>query len=140
MSAKRYNPVVSKPILDVVLITREGLHARARAVLDSGSFFTIVRADVLPPTALVGQYKRPKVFKTARRGGKMRVTGEIILAIAIAGKEIRAASYVSQDLGREMLIGAGAMQEWDISIVNKNGSTRVVVGRDLNDPELTAIE
>ncbi len=38
-----------------------------------------------------------------------------------------------------MLIGAGLMQMWDISIRNKNGHTKIHVGHDMNDPDIQTV-
>ncbi|MFN7972824.1 MAG: hypothetical protein U0166_10825 [Acidobacteriota bacterium] len=32
------------------------------------------------------------------------------------------------------------MQGWDISVLNQESKTRVVVGRDMNDPDLTGVD
>lgn len=131
---------MSKPVLDVVIITPEGARARAKAVLDSGSYYTIVREEIIPKRATVVRYPAPRVLGTAGRGGKIRMVGVIVLDVAIAGKQIHTDAFVSPDLNRDMLIGAGTMQAWDISIVNRNGSTKVVVGRDRRDPDITEVD
>lgn len=131
---------MSEPVLDVVLTIPEGAQSKAKAVVDSGSFFTIVRQDVLPPGTTVARYAQTKILQTAKRGSQMQMIGETTLVIGIAGKEIVTHSAVCADLNRDMIIGAETMQSWDISIVNRNGSTEVLVGRDLHDPEITEID
>lgn len=131
---------MSKPILDVKITTSDDRTARVKAVLDSGSFYSIVREDVLPSGSLPIRFLTPRPFGTASKGGQLQATGEQPLIVTIGRKNIRVLTYVSPDLNKEMILGAGAMQEWDISIVNKSGRTTVNVGRDMNDPDLTEID
>ena len=132
--------IVSKPIIEVGVRSREGGRARVLAVFDTGSHVSIIREAKLPSGARVTRYAKAERLLTAAHGGQLRVTGEAILYIEIGRKLIRAAVSVSPDLRRDMLIGAGAMQEWDISIHNGHGKTTVAVGRDLRDPELTEVD
>lgn len=131
---------MSKPILDVTLSTAEGRTAAARAVVDSGSFYTIVRESVLPPGVTVERYPAVREMRTAAAGGRLRTTGQLVLEVSLVGKTIQTAALVSPDLGQEMLLGARTMQEWDISIRNRNGDTVVEVGRDMRDPDLMEVD
>lgn len=127
-------------MLEVVLRNASGASSRAEAVLDSGSFFTIVRDDVLPKKTAVATLKTPRVRGMAGRSGRLRMTGEVVISIELEGKEIQTSAYVCPDLKRDLLIGATTMQGWDISVLNRGGKTRVVVGRDMNDPDLTGVD
>ena len=49
-------------------------------------------------------------------------------------------ALVSPDLSQEMIVGAGTMQKWDISIINRNGHTEVTVGRDMHDPDIIEVD
>lgn len=131
---------MSKPLLAVELTTADDRTSRAKAVFDSGSFYTVVRESVLPHGAPFARYRRPLELGTARRGAVLEMVGETILRIRIGRKVIRSAAYVARELSKEMLIGAETMQAWDISIVNRRGKTDVVVGRDMRDPEVTEID
>jgi hypothetical protein len=131
---------MSKPTLDVRITTLEEESATVNAVFDSGSFFTVLREDKVPAGATVVRRKTPRVFRTAAAGGQLSVIGEVPLLISIRGSEIEDSALVSSELSQEMLIGAGTMQKWDISIVNRNGRTDVEVGRDLSDPDITEID
>jgi len=58
----------------------------------------------------------------------------------IGDRLIESQALVSPDLSQEMIIGAGTMQEWDITIRNQNGHTEVVVGKDLRDPDVQEVD
>jgi hypothetical protein len=131
---------MSKPVLDVRITTLDKKSATLKAVFDSGSFFSVIREEKVPAGANILREETPISFRTAATGGKLSVVGEVALVIAIHGREIRDTALVSPELSKEMLIGAGTMQKWDISIVNRNGRTDVEVGRDLSDPDITEID
>ena len=131
---------MSKPILRVRISTSDEHTAMVSAVLDSGSFYTILRENALPSGAALSRYTASREFGTARKGGKIRMVGELILIVKIGRKSIRTPAYVSPDLNKEMLLGAEAMQAWDISILNRKGRTTVQVGRDMDDPDITEID
>lgn len=130
---------MSKPILDVQLVTIEGLRARAQAVIDPGSYYTIVREDILPKRAAVPRYPSVRKLGMAGRGGKLQVVGTVDLEITLVGRRIQVLALVAPDLQKEMIIGAGTMQAWDISIVSRNGTTKVVVGLDMRDPDVNEV-
>ena len=130
---------MSKPTRDVEIETADGKKAGVHAVLDTGSFYTIVREDCLPKGALVSKFKKKEIFGTARRGGKLSSIGFIPIKICLEGHWISGEARVAPELGSEMLIGAGLMQMWDISIKNKNGHTRIIVGRDMQDPDIQTV-
>jgi len=46
---------------------------------------------------------------------------------------------ISPGLSQEMLVGAGTMQKWDISILNRDGKSALSVGRDMRDPQITEV-
>ena len=130
---------MSKPIQNVEIMTRDAKAGKATALFDSGSFYSIVRADKVPEGAMIIPFAVPQEFKTASQEGTLKVTGEIPLVITVEGKMVEDSVFVSPDLGREMIIGAKTMQAWDISIVNTNGHTEIRVGRDMRDPEITEV-
>lgn len=131
---------MSKPVLDVTVENVAGQRAALKAVVDSGSYYTIIRESSLPPNTPVLPYARPEEFKTAAKEGKLRVTGETGFIITMGDRVIRETALISPDLGRDLLIGAKTMQAWDISIRNRNGKTKVIVGRDMRDPEITEVD
>lgn len=111
-----------------------------KAIFDSGSFHTILREDRVPAGALIERRMKPLQFKTAAQGGTLNVTGGILLVITIGNKMIEDSALVSPDLSQEMLIGAGTMQKWDISVMNQNGKTEIIVGRDMRDPDIIEVD
>lgn len=130
---------MGKPVLEIDFITPEGKKGRARAVLDSGSFYTIIQKSLLPKTTKLITYKKRREFGTAGKRGKISVTDTTRLILLIGNKMIDVPAFVSPDLRSDLLIGAEAMQSWDISIRNKNGKTIIHVGHDMRDPEITEI-
>ena len=50
--------------------------------------------------------------------------------MTIGDRMIQDEALVSPNLAQEMLIGAGTMQKWDITIRTQNRHTTVEVGRD----------
>ncbi len=131
---------MSKPVKEVTITTLEDKTAQVLAVFDSGSFFSIIREDKIPSGATVVWRVTPKEFKTAAEGGKLVVTGELPLVITVGEKMIEDSILVSPHLGQDMLVGAGTMQKWDISIINTNGKTDVVIRHDLRDPLITEVD
>ena len=131
---------MSKPILQVGLQSIEGGRSTARAVFDTGSYYSIVQEAKLPAKTLIHRYRKPETLRTASKGGKLDVTGTTLLIIQIGQKWVRDEVLISPNLNQEMLIGTGTMQKWDISIGNNGGRTRVSVGRDLHDPEVTEVD
>ena len=131
---------MSKPVFQVDLITPEDKRAIAKAVFDSGSFYTFVRKDVLPKGTKVVSYKRPRRFQTAGQRGSLSITGTTRLILVIMNKMIDVATFVSPDLRSEMLIGAEAMQSWNITIRNLNGKTTIEVGHDMRDPDIAEVD
>ncbi|MBI2889719.1 MAG: hypothetical protein HYY13_02935 [Nitrospirae bacterium] len=131
---------MSKPVLNVTIQTTEGTRKRTQALFDSGSFFTILRADQLPSRKALLPYRKPRELGTAGKRGGVEIEGETVLVIRIGKSLISTRSLVAIDLKRQLIVGAGTMQEWDISIRNRNGDTRIVVGRDLRDPEVTEVD
>ncbi|MCH8317605.1 MAG: hypothetical protein IIA88_03795 [Bacteroidetes bacterium] len=131
---------MSKPILNIEFITPDDKKGEAKALFDSGSFPTILRENMLPKGTKLLTYKKKREFGLADRKGKIEVTASITLIIKIGNKMIETSAFISPDLKRELLIGAGTMQTWDISIKNKNGKTFIVVGLDMRDEDIIMIE
>jgi hypothetical protein len=131
---------MSKPVLEVKITTPDEKSATVKAVFDSGSFYSILREDKVPAGAAVIQRARPRSFRTAAKGSSFSATGELPVVLRIGGREVDDVVLVSSDLSQEMLVGAGTMQKWDISIVNRGGCTEVAVGRDMHDPDVTEID
>lgn len=131
---------MSKPILDVRLETVDGRSTACSAVIDTGAFYSIVRQSALPPGTPTLTYRETQVQRTAGVVGSLTVIGSTELFIGLAGKRIRDSVLVSTDLLQALIIGAGTMQKWDISVLNHNGSTEVRVGRDVSDPEITEVD
>ncbi|MBI2891329.1 MAG: iron-sulfur cluster assembly accessory protein [Nitrospirae bacterium] len=130
---------MSKPILRVRITTMRSKTAALPALFDTGSFFSIIRENQLPTGTPILPYPERRALRTAGRRGQLRVTGVTELVVDIGRRRVQTSVLVSPDLGREFLIGAGTMQMWDISVRNRNGSTKVVVGRDVRNPEITEV-
>lgn len=131
---------MSKPVVAVEFETFGGKKGRAEAVFDTGAYPTLIREDLLPPDAVVDRRPSPLRMKTAAEGGTLTVTGSVTLTITVADRVIQDAVLVSPDLSKGMLIGAGTMQKWDISIRNENGHTTVHIARDLRDPDIQEVD
>jgi len=131
---------MSKPVLPVTITNSKGKSVTIPAVFDTGSFYTLIRRDCLPPATSCERLAEPRTLRAASRGSRLRVTGTTVLVIGVGGKKVLDHALVSPDLAREMIIGAGTMQQWDISIRNRNGRTRVVVARGMGDPEITEVD
>ncbi|MBI2060159.1 MAG: hypothetical protein HYT87_10340 [Nitrospirae bacterium] len=131
---------MSKPVLEVGLTTLEGKNTRLRAVFDTGAYPSIVREDRIPTGATVIRRAEPAEMRTAATGGKLRITGGVIFVIEIGEKLVQTYALVSPDLAQDMLIGSETMQAWDITIQNSNGRTKVIVGRDLRDPDIQEVD
>lgn len=53
--------------------------------------------------------------------------------------DILVPAFVAPSLSAEMIIGAGVMQMWDITIKNDNGQAAIHIGRDMNDPDTQSV-
>ena len=126
-----------KPIFPVTVFSLNKTSADLKAVFDSGSFYTIVRADKLPLNTQV--INQEITFGTDNKKASLSVIGQTILVIKIGEKMVQGEVMVSDELGSDMLIGAGLMQTWDISIMNTNGKTQINVKHDMRDPEINEV-
>ncbi len=131
---------MSKPILDVVIKTLDDKTAQVRAVFDTGAHPTIIREDRLPPGTVVLRATTLRPLRTAAQGGRLDIAGGTILVMTIGDRMIEDEALVSPNLAQEMLVGAGTMQKWDITIRTVNGHTSVEVGRDLRDPDIQEVD
>lgn len=128
-----------KPVRRVTVLTMdEKGSSRVNAIFDSGSLYTLVRAEKLPAGAMV-QPVEMKFLGAAAVGSRLSVTGVIPLVIRIGAREIWDSALVSPDLSQDMLIGIDTMQRWDISILHVGGKTGVSVGLDRRDPEFNEV-
>lgn len=131
---------MSKPIHTLTIGTMEKNSKKVSTLFDTGSFYTIVREDVLPKTNFVHWYPVKEEFNTAAKGGKLQIKGVTRLTMEFNKRRIVDDVLVSADINREMIIGAKTMQAWDIVINNKNGHTVVTFGKDMRDPEITEVD
>lgn len=131
---------MSKPILEIGITTLDEKTGQARAVFDSGSFYTIIRQDKVPQEANVLRRTSPVEFRAASKGSTLTVVAEVSLVMTIGEKRIQDSALISPDLVQEMLVGAKTMQAWDITIRNQNGKTEVIVGHDMRDPDITEVD
>jgi phenylacetate-coenzyme A ligase PaaK-like adenylate-forming protein len=131
---------MSKPMIPVKITTVEGKDVSVRAVLDTGSFYTLIRQDLLPPGTPLIRYSSPEVLRAAARGSRLTVVGTTELIMEVGSKRIRDHAGVCPELASELLIGAKTMQSWDVTIANRNGRTKITVGHDMRDPEITEVD
>lgn len=131
---------MSKPIRTIKVKTMDGKRAEVEALIDTGSFYTIIRQDCVPPGAKVVRYRTVERLGTAGKSGQVRIVASAEMILEVEGHPINDDVRISPDLKREFVLGAKTMQAWDISVKNKNGHTKVVVGRDMNDPDIQAVE
>ncbi len=130
---------MSKPVREVEIETVEGATARLKAVLDTGSFHTLIHEKCLPKNSLILRYKEPHSYGTAHPAGRLSTIGKVGLNVSIEGHTIEIEAKVCPELSADMIIGAGAMQMWDITIQNDNGHTTIRVAHDMNDPDIQTV-
>ena len=130
---------MTKPIMDVNLRTPDGKTRKVRAIFDTGSYRTLIREDCVPDGAIIIPAVPSRELRTAAQGGRLRITGLLVLSIGIGNRAVEGEVLVSPDLSQEMLVGCGIMHAWDISVKNHNGSTEVVVGLHLDDPDVQEV-
>ncbi|HEY3236625.1 MAG TPA: retropepsin-like aspartic protease [Polyangiaceae bacterium] len=131
---------MSKPILEVLIETLDARHGHVRALFDTGAHPTIIREDCLPEGSAILRRPAPLHMRTAAQGGTLDIIGGTILIVSVGDRRIQDEALVSPNLSQELLIGAGTMQKWDISIRNENGATRVEIGRDLDHPDIQEVD
>lgn len=132
---------MSKPVKEIHVTSLDGKSGAVKAVFDTGSFYTIIREDRVPSGAQIVREGAQQQFRTAAQGGKLEINGVLPMARIIIGEKIIEDSMlVSPNLAQEMLIGAKTMQSWDVSIINTNGQTDVVVKHDMRDPDITEVD
>lgn len=130
---------MGKPIQQVSISTIDQRTKAVNALFDSGAFYSIIHENSLPQTNYITHYPKPEVYGTATKGATLKITGETTLMIHIEDKTIRETVLISPELSREMIIGAKTMQSWHITVNNETGDTKIVVGTDMNDPEVTEV-
>ncbi|MBI4645543.1 MAG: hypothetical protein HY738_02850 [Bacteroidia bacterium] len=128
-----------KPVQKITIATKDKKSRTLEALFDSGSFYNIIRKDSLPETRFANYYDEPCEFGTAAIDKKFQIIGEVSLIMEIDNRRFDDIVLISEQLSLEMIIGAKTMQGWDISIVNENGHTKIKVGRDMRDPDITTI-
>ena len=115
------------------------LKTNLTALFDTGSFHSLVREDKLPAGVIVTRLKTPKFFGTADVKGKIPATGVVDVEIHVENHDIFINAFVVPSLSADLIIGAGAMQMWDITIKNDNGHTSIHIGHDMNDPDIQTV-
>ena len=131
---------MSKPVQEIPIRTFDGKAGRVLALFDTGSYLTLIRQDCVPAGATITKYKKLETLGTAKKTGKLKIVACMNLVLDVNGHPIRDEVLITPDLKREFILGAKTMQGWDITIKNKNGHTTIHVGRDLNDPDVQAVE
>jgi hypothetical protein len=131
---------MSKPVRLIPFRTTQGYEGIAQAVIDSGSFYSLIRRDLLPRSLRLSRRNLPAALRAATKRSRLRIAGSVDLVLTIEGKRILDMVLVSRDLGRDMIVGAHAMQAWDISIRNRNGHTKIVVGHEMREREITEVD
>lgn len=126
--------------MDVTIETLDAKRRQVKAVFDTGAHVSLIREDALPPGTQMMPSAPTRSLRTAAKGGALRVVGGVILIVSIGDRMIQTSALVSPDLAQQMLIGAGTMQEWHITVDNGNGETKVHVGLDLRDPDVQEVD
>ena len=108
------------------------------ALFDTGSFYTIIREDCMPPKAYF--YPQSNELGTASHGGKLKISGATILIIEHEGRKIKTQVLVSPTLKQDMIIGAEAMQSWHINVLNTKKETKVIFNLDMRDPDINEVD
>lgn len=130
---------MSKPIVSINIKTFDGKSGKVNAIFDTGSYYTLIRENCVPADAAVIKLKNQKFFGTAHKSGQLKIVASLPLILVINGHPVDDGVLVCPDLKSEFIIGAKTMQSWDISIKNKNGQTKIHVGRDMNDPDIQTV-
>ena len=126
-----------KPVFPITVTSLNKTSIKLNAVFDTGSYYTIIRADKLPvDTAIL---KQELSFGTANKNARLSIIGKTFLVFQIGSKMIEAGVLVSPDLGSDILIGAQTMQSWDISIMNVKGKTKIRIAHDMRDPDINEV-
>ncbi len=131
---------MGKPVREIKIRTKDGKKGVVTALIDSGSFYTLIRQDCVPNGASVVRYEVPEKMGTAKKTGQVRAVASTEMVMIVEGHPIKDTVMISPDLKREFIVGAKTMQAWDITIKNKNGHTKIIVGHDMNDPDIQAVE
>lgn len=131
---------MSNPVREMEIRTKDGKKGVVTALIDSGSFYTLIRKDCVPRGATIIRYKKSEKMATAGKSGGIHAVAGMDLVVMVEGHPIEDTVRISPDLKREFILGAGTMQKWDITIKNKNGHTTIHVGHDMNDPDIQTVE
>jgi predicted aspartyl protease len=130
---------MAKPVIEVkVAAPGKKKFSKLEALFDTGSYYNIIRADLLPAQATAMPFKEK--MGTAAKKGVVEISGVTVLHFDIGGRHIMDDVRISPNLNRELIIGAGTMQKWDISVQNTKGHTRVVLKKDMHDPDIMLVE
>ena len=126
-----------KPVFPITITSLNKTSQNVNAVFDTGSYYTIIRADKLPLDTMI--LPQESSFRTTNKNARLSIIGKTFLVLQIGNKMIEAGVLVSPELGNDMLIGAQTMQSWDISILNKSGKTIIKVEHDMRAPEINEV-
>lgn len=106
----------------------------AEVLFDSGASQSVMRRSVAERLATIIRLPMARTFQLA--DGKTSVeTDELTnIMVTIDGITVDSKFYVLKELGREIVVGASTMQEWDIRLNLKDET--ITVGQDPNAIEL----
>jgi len=106
----------------------------AEILFDSGASQSVVRKSLAEKLATIIKLPKARRFKLA--DGKTEAKTDLLanIMVAIDSVIIDTRFYVLEKLGREIIIGASTMQEWDIRLNLKD--EKITVGQDPNAIEL----
>ena len=80
---------MSKPIRTIKVKTMDGKKTVVEALINTGSFYTIIRQDRVPSGAKVISYSKPEKLGTAKKSGQVRVVASAEMIIEIEGRPIK---------------------------------------------------
>lgn len=107
---------------------------KVEVLFDSGATESVVQKSFAEKLATV--ISLPKWRRFLLADGKTEIKTNLVanIMITINGITIDSRFYVLEKLGREMVIGAATMQEWDIRLNPKE--EKITIGVDPNAIEL----
>ena len=76
---------MSKPIRKIKVTTMDGKKAAVEALIDTGSFYTIIREDCVPPGAKVIKYRTVEKLGTAKKSGQVRIVASAEMILDVEG-------------------------------------------------------
>lgn len=107
---------------------------RVEVLFDTGASQSCIRRDVATRVATVFRKRSAKTFVLADGRTQIKTDEVAVLDLRINGKAIDDYFYVLKDGRREVIVGAGTMQRWDLKLHPRRHL--IEIGTDPEDLEL----